>query len=160
MLKKLLLLTLVMFLTVSVYARTVGRYNIEELSENEKPMPFYIGQIEQKSGELLIFPREFWSYADHSEIARLINNGKLEASLSDSDGSKDVPLSMRKIVTCKDSYGNYISPYYLGYSEPVPDACEVVEQIRHYISVPVTLGKERDLAIGIDPEFMWLIEEK
>ena len=160
MMKKLLLLTFAAFLAVSAYARTVGGYNVEEMSEDEKPMPFYIGQVEQKSGELRVFPREAWNHADYSEIARLINNGKLEASLSDSEGSKDVPLSMRKIVTCKDSYGNYISPYYLGYSEPVPDACEVVEQIRHYISVPVTLGKERDLAIGIDPEFMWLIEEK
>ena len=158
--KKLLLLTFAAFLAVSAYARDVGRYTVEEMSEDEKPMPFHIGEIEQKSGELRIFPREVWGYADHSEIARLISTGKLEAQLSDSESNKDVPLSLRKAVTCKDARGNRIGPYYLGYSEAIPTACKVVEQIKYYLRAPVTLGKERDLAIGIDPDFMWLIEEK
>jgi hypothetical protein len=130
------------------------------MSEDEKPMPFHIGEIEQKSGELRIFPREVWGYADHSEIARLINTGKLEAQLSDSEDGKDVQLSMRKIVTCKDAWGNRIGPYYLGYSEPIPAVCEVVEKIQYYIRAPVSLKKGRDLTIGIDPDFVWEIERK
>jgi hypothetical protein len=98
--KKLLLLTFAAFLAVSAHARDVGRYTVEEMSEDEKPMPFHIGEIEQKSGELRIFPRPLPLPGDYDEIARLINTGKLEASLSDSESNKDVPLSLRKAVTC------------------------------------------------------------
>ena len=145
------LFLLLALMAVSVYARDVGRYNVEELSEDEKPMPFHIGEIEQKSGELRIFPILRVNYA---EIARLISAGKLEAQLSDSEGGKTVPLSLRKAVTCKT-----IGTFHLGYSQAPPSNCDV-EQTRYYLRAPVTLEHGRDLAIGIDPDFLWLIEKK
>jgi hypothetical protein len=51
------------------------------------------------------------------------------------------------------------APIYLGYADPLP-GCDgnPPARIEYFFEVPVTLGPERDLAIGQDPDFLWLIE--
>ena len=140
-------------LVTSVYARDVGRYNIEELTDEEgdpNKKPFTITNIDQQPGQLRIWIRA--QYGGISGVARQMS--RLEAQVSDAESAESVTLTLNKAVDCKD-YGTV----YLGYSAAVPAYCEVVGT-RYYLLAPVTLKQGRDLGIGIDPDYLWLIEHK
>jgi len=148
-----LTIMLAVALSASGYARTVGNYNERNLTEdggNPKKMPFSITRIEQQSGQLRL-----WIQAGNdgiNNVANLVNNGKLDAQLSDGENGKTVSLSLRKAVTCKKT-----GTYQLEYSDASPKGC-TVEKTEYYLNTPVTLVKNRDLAIGFDPDFLWLVE--
>jgi len=139
------------------HARDIGKYNVEELTDEDGDSgkkPFTITDIEQRRGELRVWIQA--QYGGIAGVARLVSNGSLDAQVSDNEGSAAVPLSLCKAVTCNEN-GTY-STHHLGYSEPEPNC--VIEQTRYYLSAPVTIGRERDFGIGLDPDFLWLIEEK
>ena len=149
-----LILVFAVSLTAAVHARNVGNYNVEELISEDgdsAKKPFTITDIEQRRGELRVWIQP--QYGGIAGIARLVSNGSLEAQVSDSAGSDAVPLMLQKAVVCKEG-----ETYYLGYSETDPD-CEI-ERTRYYLRTPVTIGQDRDLGIGLDPDFLWLIEER
>ena len=140
-------------LIASVYARDVGRYNVEELSSEDgdpNKRPFTITAIEQQRGQLRMWIQP--QYGGISGVARQMS--KLEAQVSDAEGAESVTLSLNKAVDCKDN-----QTVYLGYYAAVPDTCEVTGT-RYYLIAPVTLKQGRDLGLGIDPDYLWLIEEK
>ena len=145
--RTLLFLTLVVVLTVTAYG---AGYNIEELSEEGAgKKPFSITQVEQQRGELRLFIQ-----ADNiAQIQRLISNGTLSAQFSNGESAITVPLSLSKAVTCDTG-----TIYHLGYSASLPD-CPII-QTRYYLRIPVTLEQGSDLAIGLDPDFIWFIEKQ
>ena len=144
--RTILLLTLTVTLAVNAHASS---YTVEELSDSPKAKPFSITSVESHPGELRLFIQS----GNYAHIQELIRNGSLTAQLSEGEDAVTVPLSFFKAVVCKD-----LGTFHLGYSEQLPD-CKI-EQLRYYLRAPVTLGHGRDLSIGLDPDFLWLIEEK
>ena len=147
--RTLLLLTLLVMLAVA-NAHGADNYAVEELkSETAGTHPFSITQIEQQRGEL----RMFIQSGNIAQIQRLISDGTLSAQFSGDENAMTVPLSLSKAVTCDTG-----TTYHLGYSAPLPDC--VISRTRYYLRTPVTLGQGGDLAIGIDPDFIWIIEKQ
>ena len=145
--RTILLLSIVVTLAVSAHAKN---YTVEEFqSETAGKKPFSITRIEQKPGELLLWIES----GNIAGVSKLVSDGSLAAQLSEGETAVTVPLSLFKAVVCKD-----IGTFHPGYSELLP-VCEI-EQVRYYLRTPVTLGHGRDLAIGLEPDFLWLIEEQ
>ena len=134
--------------SLAVSAHGAGDYIVEELRELSKSKPFSITQVEPIPGGLRLFIQS----SDIDAIPKLLRNGSLAAQLSDGDSETIVPLSLGKRVRCDGE------TFHIGYSDPLPDC--VVEQIRYFLKTPVVLGPGRDLAIGLDPDCLWLIEER
>jgi hypothetical protein len=146
----------ILFLIIAALAVAVAnlhgadKFTIEEINETTKPMPFSITRVEQRTGEIRL-----WIKSDNiADVARLLRNGAFEAQSSKGEESITIPLSLWKAVSCKNA-----GTLHLGYSAKIPANCEV-EQIRHYFRAPVTLEKGRDFGIGLDPDFLWLIEKE
>ena len=140
-------------LIASVHARDVGRYNVEELTgEDSDPnkKPFTITAIEQQRGSLRIWIQP--QYGGISGVARQMS--RLQAQVSDAEGAESVTLLLNKAVDCKDN-----GTVYLGYSAEIPSTCEIVKT-QYYLLAPVTLKQGRDLGFSVDPDYLWLIEEK
>lgn len=151
------ILMLATTLTAAVHARDVGKYNVEELTDEDgdsRKRPFTITNIEQLRGELRVWIQA--QYGGIAGVAKLVSSGSLEAQVSDGEGSSAAPLSLYKAVTCKEN--ETYSTYHLGYSEPEPNCA--IEAIQYYLRAPVTIGREQDFGIGLDPDFLWMIEEK
>jgi hypothetical protein len=132
-------------------------YSIAELrDEGSTPSPpFSIARVATYPGGL----RLFLSTADPDGLASLLTSSALEAQLSDHSAETALPvmLSLGKAVWCaQDS-----DPSYLAYSDPLPACgCQPPARIEYFVEAAVTLGIDRDLAIGEDPDFLWLIEEQ
>jgi hypothetical protein len=132
-------------------------YNILELRDEESRAspPFSIVDIASHPGGL----RLFLSTANPDVIASLLTSGALETQLSDhnTETASPVSLSLGKAVWC----GEDSDPIYLGYQEALP-ACggQPPAKIEYFFDAAATLGSSRDLAIGQDPDFLWLVEEQ
>lgn len=133
-----------------------GTYAVEELrDENSKgPSPFSITRVEALTGGLRIF----LSTPDIGQVRKLLDSGALEVQLSDHEAetTSNPSISLGKAVWCSQDS----EPIYLAYADPLP-ACEgqLPARMEYYFEVAATLGSGRDLAIGQDPDFLWLIEE-
>lgn len=131
-------------------------YAIEELSsEAALPRPFSITRVAPFDGGL----RLFMSTENPQAVADLLSAGVLQAQLSDhgTDSGTLVSITFGKAVRCTVE----ANPAYLGYLDPLP-ACDGQSPaaIEYFFSVAAVLGPNRDLAIGEDPDFLWLIEEQ
>ncbi|MCI0628288.1 MAG: hypothetical protein L0387_42665 [Acidobacteria bacterium] len=133
-------------------------YVIEEMiEEGSLPPPFSIARVEPFPDGL----RLFLSSADIAAVAGLVASGALRGQLSDNGAGTEtsVTLSLGKAVWCtRDS-----EPVYLGYAEALPacsDTGQLPQRVEYFLISPVTLGASRDLAIGKDPDYLWLIEER
>jgi hypothetical protein len=103
--------------------------------------------------------RLFLNTNNPNAVADLLNAGKLQAQLSDNQAGTEklVPLSLGKAVWCSDSD----NPAYLSFNAPLPDCGgNPPARIEYFLEVAATLGPDLDLAIGNDPDFLWLIEER
>ncbi|MBN1568526.1 MAG: hypothetical protein JXA73_11825 [Acidobacteria bacterium] len=92
-------------------------------------------------------------------VSDLLGAGKLQAQLSDNQSGTEklVPLSLGKAVWCPDSD----TPVYLSLNAPLPDrGGKNPARIEYFLEAAVSLGPELDLAIGNDPDFILLIEER
>jgi hypothetical protein len=69
----------------------------------------------------------------------------------------DLPLSYKKAVWCsKDD-----RPVYLSFKDPLPSCNEKPPaRIEYFFEASAVLGADRDLSIGQDPDYLWLIEER
>ncbi len=132
-------------------------YTIEEMSDENAaiPRPFSISRVTPINGGLRIFINTNAPDA----IARLVSAGSLQAQLSNNEAGTETifPLSFGKAVWCE--YPG--SPVYLQFGDPLP-SCNgnSPARIEYFFEVAVTLGPGLDLAIGQDPEFLWLIEAR
>ncbi|MCI0627510.1 MAG: hypothetical protein L0387_38665 [Acidobacteria bacterium] len=121
------------------------------------PPPFSLTRVEVFGGRL----RLFFSTGDISRVAGLLaasGGRKLQAQLSDNtpdaESETEVTLSLGTAVWCQADAAPAYLPY--GAGSPVCDA-QPPARIEYYFEVPITLGSQQDLAIGLDPDFLWLI---
>ena len=155
--KRLALILLFAALISPAYRVSADGYNIEELRDENSTgsPPFSIARVTPYPGGL----RLFLSIPSPDAVVLLLTSGALEAQLSDHAAETESPvtLSLAKAVWCTEES----EPLYLGYAEPIP-ACggQPPAKIEYYFEAGVTLGANRDLAIGQDPDFLWLVEEK
>jgi hypothetical protein len=150
-------LTLLLLLIAHLFQFSAGDYLIEELRDENATMlpPFSISRVVPFEGGLRLFLRSHRPDA----VASLLVAGSLEAQLSDhkSETAKSVSLSLGKAIWCSDD-GN---PVFLAYrAEPPLCGGKTPARIEYFFEVAVILGPGRDLAIGHDPDFLWLIEER
>ena len=149
------LLMLAVFSPYCVAQRAGVEYVIEFLRTEEATASpaFSIVRAEPSAGGL----RLFLDTSRPDIVADLLGAGALEAQLSDhrKESATNHPISFGKGVWC---YLNS-APIYLGYIDPLPE-CDgnPPARIEYFFEVPVTLGPDQDLAIGQDPDFLWLIE--
>jgi hypothetical protein len=133
-----------------------GEYSIQFLCDEDATTSpiFSIIRVEPTDGGL----RLFLGTSDPSGVADLLANGALEAQLSDhrSETATSPSISLGKAVWCTDD-GPAV---YLDFASPLPE-CDGKPpvKIEYFFTVPVTLGPDRDLVIGQDPDFLWVIEE-
>ena len=151
---KILFVLMVILISLPVKAQD---YSIEELSaeETSTPKPFVIARVVPVDGGLRIFI----TTDNPANVASLLADGNLQAQLSDHEAESEMqlPITFGKAVRCTaDS-----DPVYLAYGDSDPDCGgQAPASIEYFFSVPAVLGPGRDLAIGDDPDFMWLIEEQ
>jgi hypothetical protein len=132
-------------------------YAIEEMSDDNTvaPRPFSISRVTRINGGLRIFINT----SNPDTIAKLVSAGSLQAQLSDNEAGTEtiLPLSYGKAVWCEFPG----SPAYLAFGDPLP-SCNgnPPARIEYFFEVAAVLDPGRDLAIGQDPEFLWLIEER
>jgi hypothetical protein len=158
--KKFIILTFLAAITVTANADdfyTIGNFSVTQLTEEgvKARPPFYISDIKQSGGELRIYllpGTAFIELTNISKVARLINKGQLDGQFSDSENAKTIPLLLKKEVSCHNG-----KTYRIGYNQATPQGCSVTST-RHYLSAAVTLKRDQDLAIGVDPDFLWIIE--
>jgi hypothetical protein len=152
--QSLLLLVLIMPL-ISTQLRAQS-YAIAEMSDEytTATRPFSISRVASFSGGLRLF------VTLHSEaVPSLLEDGTLIGQLSDHNTLTVafVPLALGKTVTCT----MYSLPIYTFYKDTFPYCGpRLPYRVEIFIRATVTLGPGRDLAIGQDPDFMWLIEEQ
>ena len=132
-------------------------YAIEELSAEEISglCPFSINRVMPFDGGL----RLFLGIDDPAAIADLLAAGALKAQLSDHGTETETLLSISfgKAVRCTAD----ADPAYLAFTDPLPDCGgQSPAAIEYFFSVAAVLGPDRDLALGEDPDFLWLIEEQ
>ncbi len=150
------LLLLIVLVPHFCFAQGSGGYAFELLRSDEATSwpPFTIVEAGTLDAGLRLFIRT----GDPDAVAGLLASGALETQLSDhqAETATSVSLSFGKAVWCTSDG----EPIYLGYADPLPD-CDgkPPARIQYYFDVPVTLGPSRDLAIGQDPDYLWLIEE-
>ncbi len=133
-----------------------GDYSIQFMSEEDAVTspPFSIDSVTEIDGGL----RLFIGTGDPDAVAALLADGALETQLSDhqAGSATSVSLYFGKAVKCIDD-GPTV---YLDYADPLPSCGgKPPVEVDYYLEVPVTLGPGRDLAIGHDPDYLWLIEE-
>jgi len=158
---KLLLIIALAISAATGHARDIGIYNVEELTSEDGDsgkIPFTITGIDQQRGEAIIWIQAL--YGGIAGVAGHIKAGNLQAQISDSEGGMEVALSLNREVTCTDDLGKDAGTYRLGYSSPLPSACAKVTSTRYYLLAPVVFGQGRDLGIGLEPDYLWLIELK
>jgi hypothetical protein len=149
-------LFLILALPHTHMALAAGEYSILFMkSEDSTASPaFSIIGVDPFDGGL----RLFLETDRPAAVAGLLTAGALEAQLSDhqTETVESVLLSLGKAVRCTEG----ATPVYLDYSAPLP-SCDGQPPavIEYFFRAPVSLGPGRDLAIGQEPDFMWLIEE-
>jgi hypothetical protein len=152
--KALLLLPLVLSISQNLRAQD---YAVEELSDKNaaSARPFSISSVERADPGL----RLFIATDNPDGVAALLASGRLLAQLSDHQAETEtvVPLSFNKAVWCSEES----QPVYLAYSDLL-SSCNDKPPVRieYFFEVPAVLGPGRDLAIGQDPDFLWLVEER
>ena len=132
-----------------------GDYTIEELVDENATTspPFSISHV-------VPFPdglRFFLTTDSPGAVADLLTDGALQAELSDheSETSTAVSLSLGEAIWCSQDG----DPAYVVNVDPLVLCGALPARIEYYLEVVAALGPGRDLAIGQDPDFLWLIEE-
>lgn len=152
------LLSVVIVFLLSTAPIRPADYVIEQMrEEGSLPLPFSIARVEPFPEGL----RLFLSTADIAAVAGLVASGTLEGQLSDNEAGTETPatLSLGKAVWCTPN----AEPVYLGNAEALPacsDSGQPPQRVEYFLIAAVTLGAGRDLAIGKDPDYLWLIEER
>lgn len=132
-------------------------YVIEALKEESaaSAMPFSISRVVPFNRGLKLFINT----DNPVTVSNLLRAGKLQAQLSDNQAETEelIPLSLRKAVWCPDSD----APVFISFSDPLPNCAEnAPTRIEYFLEVSASLRPGLDLAIGNDPDYLWVIEER
>jgi len=132
-----------------------GDYTIEELVDENATTspPFSISHV-------VPFPdglRFFLTTDSPGAVADLLADGALQAELSDheTETATAVSLSLGEAIWCSQDG----DPAYVVNVDPLVLCGAPPARMEYYLEVVAALGPGRDLAIGQDPDFLWLIEE-
>jgi hypothetical protein len=155
--RKLFVLLLFLILPPAAQSLKAQAYVFEELTaENLTAVsPFSIAQVVPIDGGLRIFI----STDNPDAVAGLLATGALLTQLSDHVAMTEapVPISFGKAVWCTADG----DPVYLAYQDPLPSCGgQPPAIIEYYFDAAAVLGPGRDLALGLDPNFLWLIAEQ
>ena len=133
-----------------------GDYTIEELIDEDATTspPFSINSVVPVDGGDL---RLFLTTDSPDAVADLLADGALQAEVSDheSETATSVYVFFGEAVWCTEDG----DPVYRAYRDPIPPCDASPARVEYFFELAVTLGLGRDLAIGQDPDFLWLIEE-
>ena len=153
--KRLAFLFLLLLIAGSPLLFGAGDYTIEELVDENATTspPFSISHV-------VPFPdglRFFLTTDSPGAVADLLTDGALQAELSDheSETATAVSLSLGEAIWCSQDG----DPAYVVYVDSLVLCGAPPARIEYYLELFVALGPGRDLAIGQDPDFLWLIEE-
>jgi hypothetical protein len=153
------LFVLVLFLILPPLSRSLKAqsYAFEELTtENLTAVsPFSVTQVVPIDGGLRIFI----GTDNPDAVAGLLATGALITQLSDHVAGTEapVPISFGKAVWCTTDG----DPVYLAYQDPLPSCGgQPPAIIEYYFDAAAVLGPGRDLALGLEPNFLWLIAEQ
>jgi hypothetical protein len=150
-------LALVLILVTPTLCFGAGDYTIEELVDENATTspPFSISSVVPvESGDL----RLFLTTDNPDAVADLVADGALQAELSDheSETATSVSVFFGEAVWCTADD----VPVYRAYRDPIPPCGDAAPaKIEYFFELAVTLGPGIDLAIGQDPDFLWLIEQ-
>jgi hypothetical protein len=131
----------------------LSAYSVLELHEEGIIPLFSISSVEDDAGSLKVFI----STSNPAGVAEAIATGLLEAQLSthspDGSGTAEaVSFTFMKTIQCQAGWMT------LPYSTPDPEGC-IVADTRFFFLVPIDpLRPGQDLAFGLDPDSLWLIE--
>jgi len=154
---KRLTLLLIFLMLARPHLFGAGDYAIEQLRAEDATTspPFSISRAVAFDGGL----RLLLTTDSPDAIAELLAAGALEAQLSDHEAetASTVSLTLGKAVWCTEDG----QPVFMSSLDPTP-LCDGAPpaRIEYFFEAAVTLGPGRDLAIGQDPDFLWLIEER
>ena len=154
--KRLVFLFSLLLIAGSPLLLGAGDYTIEELVDENATTspPFSISHV-------VPFPdglRFFLTTDSPDAVADLLTDGALQAELSDheSETATSVSVFFGEAVWCTEED----IPVYRAYRDPIPPCGDASPaRIEYFFELAVTLGPGIDLAIGQDPDFLWLIEE-
>ena len=153
--KRLAFLFLLLLIAGSPLLLGAGDYTIEELVDENATTspPFSISHVVPFPDGLRFFLRT----DSPDAVADLLTDGALQAELSDheSETATAVSLSLGEAIWCSQDG----DPAYVVYIDPLVLCGAPPARIEYYLEVVAALGPGRDLAIGQDPDFLWLIEE-
>jgi|WetSurMetagenome_2_1015567.scaffolds.fasta_scaffold646652_1 hypothetical protein len=150
------LLLLVLLAPIIPAQLQAQNYSILNLSDEETSAkrPFSIYRAAPSFSGL----RMFIMTSNPAAVSAMLDAGSFAGQLSDLNilAQSIVPLSFGRAVTCSAN----AMPIYLPFKYPFP-ACGNRPPlfIEYFLEAPVKLGLGRDLAIGQDPDFLWLVEE-
>lgn len=134
-------------------------FHLLELREEGGAAPlFTIERIEYKYvgvGQLTIYVNPECREAVRAALA----NGQLTAEISDSQGSVAINLTLYQNCRCSGSSTAYGSAYT---GQLCEDRCGEagVEEEEYYFKIFTSLDPGTDLAIGLDPTQIWMIERQ
>ncbi len=153
---KALFLSLVLMVQLIPIELKAQNFAIDEMRDANTAAikPFSISRVLAFNGGLRIF----LNTADPNVVAGLLKAGALQAQLSDHNAGTEtlIPLTLGKAVWCS----NAANPIYIAFGDPLPSCNgKPPASIEYFFEAAVVLGPGRDLAIGQDPDFLWLIEE-
>jgi hypothetical protein len=153
---KALTVLLIVFIAPGIFQNLRAQnYVVDEMiDENATAMPpFSIARVDPIEWGL----RLFISTNNPSLVSNLLASGALRAQLSDHQAGIATPvsLSLGMAVWCSEDD----EPIYQAYTDSPNCDDQPPAQIAYFFDVFVVLGPNRDLAIGQDPDFLWLIEE-
>jgi len=155
------LLTLAVFFSQSAFGeqvereQTIGNFHVVELHESETVAPlFTVTGVELTDNAFLITVISL----DPAQVATLIATGRLEAEMSDATGAT-TPVSLQLWRRCLCG-GQWIS---CGFDilRTCADVCGAVpEDEQFFFVVATTLPGGNGLAIGFEPDSLWLFERQ
>src|SRR5881396_3339477 len=154
--KRLAFLFLLLLIAGSPLLFGAGDYTIEELVDENATTspPFSISHV-------VPFPdglRFFLTTDSPDAVADLLADGALQAEVSDheSETATSVSVFFGEAVWCTEED----VPVYRAYRDPIPPCGDASPaRIEYFFELAVTLGPGIDLAIGQDPDFLWLIAQ-
>jgi len=155
------LLTLAFFLSQPAFGeqvereQTIGNFHVVELHESETVAPlFTVTGVELADDAFLVTVISL----DPAQVATLIATGRLEAEMSDETGAT-TPVSLQLWRKCLCG-GQWIS---CGFDilRTCTDVCGTSpEDEQFFFLVATTLSRGNDLAIGFEPDSLWLFERQ
>jgi len=151
--------SIVLALILITAPTSFSAYSVLELHEEGVNPLFSISSVEDYPRGLQVFV----SALNPGAVADAVASGTLQTQLSthtaEGGTAQTVTFSFMKMVRCQNAAPEGASAWTtLPYLDPPPQGCLVEETRLFFLVSLTTLGPGQDLAFGLDPDSLWLIE--